>query len=163
MSGARACCSLNTPNAVMLPCSAMQEYQQGSFGKPSEGFGITRSLSRHAAGSRSNSDKSGHLGSTGFSDPYLSLPNKFGASPSSSNLGGRIGKLFKKPSQDEGFGVGGRPSQRIVGTGAEALIGETSSVLQVGSASLRATLSVVVDAVDCRTDWWCLRTCIRGS
>jgi hypothetical protein len=46
-----------------------------------------------------------------------------------------IGKLFRKPSQEAGFGyssgVGGLPSQRIVGTGVEALFGGASGSLQV--------------------------------
>jgi hypothetical protein len=126
----------------------MQEYQQGSFGKPSEGSGSVRS-SRHVAGSQSNSDKFGYQGSGGFSDPYLSSPNEFGASPSNgsgvAHLGGIIGKLFKKPSYEAGFGyssgIGGLLSQRITGTSAEALIGGTSGVLQV-SISVTTYLQV---------------------
>jgi len=128
-------------NAVLLPCSAMQEYHQGSFVKPSEVSGSSGSISRHAAGSQSNSDGIDYHGPAG-SDPYLSSPNAFGMSPSNSNgiayLGGSIRKLFKKPSQEGSFGytgVGGLPSQRIVGTGVEALMGRTAGTLQVSVGS----------------------------
>lgn len=117
----------------------MQEYQQGITSVPGRdgSSSLSRKSAHIAAGSLG-------LGPARFSDPYLSLSNEFGASPPTgmsalgtsakagvASLGGTIGKLFKKTSLDAGLGAGGAPSQKLLGTGAEELIGSAPGPLEV--------------------------------
>lgn len=117
----------------------MREYQQGALklaGKNAAGSLRSSNSVRRTAGSLGQ-------GAAGFSDPYLSLSKDFGASPPSgmsafgnsaragvASLGGTIGKLFKKPSTEAGFGLT-PSSQKLVGTGAEALIGTNIGGIEV--------------------------------
>lgn len=126
----------------------MQEYQLGVTSLPGRDGGSIRSRkSIHpAAGSLG-------LGAAGFSDPYLSLSNEFGATAPTgigalgtsakagvASLGGTIGKLFKKTSLDAGLGAGvASPSQMLVGTGAEVILSGVSGPVEVRNHSMQSS------------------------